>query len=72
MEDKFIESMIETSIKMMKRLADGDKLSPDELRFILLTRQLIQKNNKNKNNPLNILIEELKPVLPIMGTLLQL
>lgn len=72
MEDKFIESMVETSIKMMNRLAEGEKLSLDELKFILLTRQLIQKNNKSKNNPLNNLIEELKPVLPMVGTLLQL
>ena len=40
MEDKFLDGMVNTSISMMKRLSEGGTLTPDELKFILLTKQM--------------------------------
>lgn len=73
MEDKFLDGMVNTSISMMKRLSEGSTLTPDELKFILLTKQMSEKANKqNKSNPLGGLFEGLKPVLPLVGSLLEL
>lgn len=63
MEDKFLDGMVNTSISMMKRLSEGGTLTPDELKFILLTKQMSEKANKqNKSNPLGGLLEGLKPI----------
>ena len=73
MEDKFLDGMVDASIAMMKRLSEGGTLTPDELKFILLTKQMSEKANKqNKSNPLGGLLEGLKPVLPLVGSLLEL
>ena len=73
MEDKFLDGMVDASITMMKRLSEGGTLTPDELKFILLTKQMSEKANKqNKSNPLGGLLEGLKPVLPLVGSLLEL
>lgn len=40
MEDKFLDGMVDASITMMKRLSEGGTLTPDELKFILLTKQM--------------------------------
>lgn len=51
MEDKFLDGMVNTSISIMKRLSEGGTLTPDELKFILLTKQMSEKANKqNKSN----------------------
>lgn len=58
MEDKFLDGMVDASITMMKRLSEGGTLTPDELKFILLTKQMSEKANKqNKSNPLGGLLE---------------
>lgn len=63
----------ELRISMMKRLSEGGTLTPDELKFILLTKQMSEKaNRQNKSNPLGGLLEGLKPVLPLVGSLLEL
>ena len=73
MEDKFLDGMVDASITMMKRLSEGGTLTPDELKFILLTKQMSEKANKqNKSNQLGGLLEGLKPVLPLVGSLLEL
>ena len=73
MEDKFLDGMVDASITIMKRLSEGGTLTPDELKFILLTKQMSEKANKqNKSNPLGGLLEGLKPVLPLVGSLLEL
>ena len=73
MEDKFLDGMVDASITMMKRLSEGGTLTPDELKFILLTKQMSEKANKqNKSNPLGGLLEGLKPVIPLVGSLLEL
>ena len=46
MEDKFLDGMVDASITMMKRLSEGGTLTPDELKFILLTKQMSEKANK--------------------------
>ena len=50
MEDKFLDGMVNTSISMMKRLSEGGTLTPDELKFILLTKQMSEKANKQNKS----------------------
>lgn len=47
MEDKFLDGMVDASITMMKRLSEGGTLTPDELKFILLTKQMSEKAKLN-------------------------
>ena len=72
MEDRFFEEMVNTSIKLMEKLTQGEKLTPDELKFILLTKQMSDKKSKGQYNPLNTIIKDLQPIVPVIGSLLSL
>ena len=62
MNDKFIEAMIDQSIEMMKRACKGEKLSKDEINFILVTQQMSAK--RDSNNVLPKLLGEAVSIFP--------
>lgn len=68
MNDKFINAMIDQSIDMMKRACGGEKLSKDEINFILVTQRMSAK--RDSNNVLPKLLGEAANILPkfIMGS----
>ena len=68
MNDKFIDAMIDQSIEMMKRACKGEKLSKDEINFILVTQRMSAK--QDSNNVLPKLLGEAANILPkfIMGS----
>ena len=62
MNDKFINAMIDQSIEMMKRACKGEKLSKDEINFILVTQQMSAK--QDSNNILPKLLGEAVSIFP--------
>ena len=73
MEDKLLEGMINSSVKLMEKLSQGQTLTLEELKFILLTQKLIENNNKkNKPNFFEGILNDLKPIVPVIGSLINL
>ena len=62
MNDKFIDAMIDQSINMMNRACKGEKLSKDEINFILVTQRMSAK--QDSNNILPKLLGEAANIFP--------
>lgn len=69
MNDKIVESMVEASTNIIRRFGEGHVLSPDELKFIVLTKKL---TSPKKENPINSILEGVKPVIPLISSLFNL
>ena len=62
MNDKFIDAMIDQSINMMNRACKCEKLSKDEINFILVTQRMSAK--QDSNNILPKLLGEAANIFP--------
>lgn len=60
MEDKFLDGMVDASITMMKRLSEGGTLTPDELKFILLTKQSMHEYFMEEKEELEYAVQNFK------------
>lgn len=73
MEDKFLDGMINTSLEYMKKLAEGETLSSDELKFILLARQMSAQAAKAKApSTVEKIVNSAKPILSLVSPLIGL
>ena len=67
MEDKFTEGMMNISLDLMKKVSGGQKLTKEELAFIIMTKKMIQNQSKGG---INDLIKKVEPLLPLLSNFL--
>lgn len=68
MNDSFIDAMISESMNMLKKACDGEKLSKEELNFIILAQKLSAQREKKQAIP--NLIKSTSGILPLLTSFL--
>lgn len=69
--NQLVEGMKDISLDLIKKTCNGESISPEELKFILTTKQLLDKE-EHKNNPIQDIIKEIQPIAPLIGTIIGL